>query len=145
MHKEYKEQSAYKIGIFEKTVAVLEEAVLEPADVKRFVIDSCVTRFKLCFEASWKALKVVLLEKYKIDAAYPKVVLMEAYKVKLIDDEDMWITMLDERNEVTHVYDQDVADHIYDYTRSTYFFVLKKTMLMLKEQYGSEFPVKKKK
>lgn len=97
-------------------------------------------RFKIAFEAAWKALKAVLLEEHGIDVKSPKAVLQEAFQQEIIDDEEAWLKMLEDRNEITHVYDERTADHIYEDLKDAYFFILKKTMLQLKEQFGSSSP-----
>ena len=145
MHNDRIEQSAYKIEIFEKAINTLEKALAKPISIDRMEIDSCILRFAFTFEFAWKTLKVVLSEKYKIEAKSPKAVLQESFQQGLIDNEELWILMLDDRNEVSHTYDETVGDHVYEHLKNSYFSLLKKTMLMLKEQYGSKVSSEKKK
>jgi nucleotidyltransferase substrate binding protein (TIGR01987 family) len=133
-----KEQTAYKIGIFQKTVLSLERVVNLPVGKERIEIDSCIQRFEFTFEALWKTLKVVLLEKEGIEANSPKSVLNAAYKQRLINNEEIWLAMLEDRNHTSHTYDEETADHIYENVKNIYLLALKQTMLMLKERYGSE-------
>ena len=58
----------------------------------------------------WKALK-----EYMLDAGmqntlqFPKQVLREAYAAELIDDESVWLDMLNARNQTSHIYDDHTA------------------------------------
>ena len=62
------------------------------------------------FELGWKALK-----EYMLDAGmqntlqFPKQVLREAYAAELIDDEGVWLDMLNARNQTSHIYDDHTA------------------------------------
>ena len=67
-------------------------------------------RFEFTFELGWKALK-----EYMLDAGmqntlqFPKQVLREAYAAELIDDEGVWLDMLNARNQTSHIYDDHTA------------------------------------
>ena len=137
MHKS-SEKSAFRIDIFEKAVTTLEEVVNEPVAGKRFVIDACIQRFEYTFELAWKTLKIVLSEKCGIETSSPRGALQNAFQQHLVDNEKLWLDMLDDRNQTTHTYDEKVADHIYDCVKNRYFPALKKTVLLLKQRYGSE-------
>ena len=76
-----------------------------------FVLSGTVQKFNLTFDISWKVMKDIVTEYYKIlDFAMgsPREVLKCAASVKLIKD-DMWMKMLDERNAFAHDYDGDMA------------------------------------
>ncbi len=132
MSNDRKEQSTYKIRTLEKAVITLEKAMGKPIGEDRTEIDSCVLRFNCAIEVAWKTLKVVLLEKYKIEVKSPRSVVEAAFQQDLIDGEEVWLAMLDDRNEAAHLYDQEVGDRVYEHIVD-YFPVLWKTMLMLKE------------
>ena len=112
----------------------LGEAVREPRDEHRFVIDSTIQRFEFTVELFWKALKKILRVE-KIESTFPKDTLKKAFQNKLISDEQTWLKMLDDRNLSSHVYKEDQADAIYERVKQ-YYPVMRKTFESLKKQYG---------
>ncbi len=105
----------------------LESVVQEPVQNNRIQIDATIHRFEFCIELFWKSLKKKLFLEHKIEANSPKLVLQHAYALKLIDNEKMWISMLDDRNLTSHTYKQALADEIYER--------IKKYAPFLKEQF----------
>ncbi len=114
----------------ETALIALEKSCLAPIDKERFVIDSAIQRFEFTFELFWKTLKIIL-NSQGVDAQFPKVVLLEAYQGKLINDEPVWLCMLKDRNLSSHSYNKDLADEIYTRIK-TYVPVLKTTLAHLK-------------
>jgi nucleotidyltransferase substrate binding protein (TIGR01987 family) len=78
-----------------------------------------------------------ILEFHGLEVFFPKDILQEAYAGHLIDDDTLWLQMLNDRNLTSHTYDQKLADQIYANIK-TYFPVLKKAYLELREQYVVE-------
>lgn len=67
-----------------------------------------------------------------ISVQYPKDVLKEAYAGALINDEQLWISMLNDRNKTSHTYDEDLANQIYERIK-TYATIFRKTLDALVE------------
>ena len=67
-----------------------------------------IKAFEMTFELSWKSLKD-LLEYKGVIASTPRDVLKEAFKVGYLIDGQTWIELLDHRNELVHVYDEEQA------------------------------------
>lgn len=103
------ETNFIKLG---KALAALEQIVVKPADPDRSNIDATIQRFEFTIELFWKLLKS-LLESKGVEVQYPKDVLKEAYIGHLIDHEDIWLSMLADRNLTSHTYDAELADRIY--------------------------------
>jgi nucleotidyltransferase substrate binding protein (TIGR01987 family) len=74
--------------------------------------DSAIQRFEIAFDLCWKTLKEYLREKHGIETASPKKVFQESFKQGVIDNEDVWLTMTDMRNETTHAYDELFAEKV---------------------------------
>ena len=75
----------------------LAEAVTDYQNIRNDTVrDGMIQRFEFTFELGWKALK-----EYMLDAGmqntlqFPKQVLREAYAAELIDDEGVWLDMLE--------------------------------------------------
>lgn len=117
----------------EKALTALEITINKPSQEDRINIDACIQRFEFVFELSWLLLKRVIQVRGK-EVAFPKDVLKEAYASHLIDDEALWLQMLNDRNQSSHTYDEELADKIYANIK-IYFPVLKKTYQKLFKNY----------
>lgn len=120
--------------IAENTLETLKEAVAQKPTEKRFIIDSTIKRFEYTFEAFWKLLKRILKEQKSIDATFPREALEQAYRGHLIDDDKIWIDMLNDRNLAVHVYDEQSADEIYAKIKE-YLPIMEKTFEKLKRNH----------
>lgn len=75
--------------------------------------DALIQRFEFTFELAWKTLAEFLRENgIVIEIVTPKSVLKAAYSVGYIDDEETWIRILEDRNLMSHTYDEETADRI---------------------------------
>ena len=63
-----------------------------------------IKRFEYTYESSWKALKRYL-DFLGIVAKSPRGVFKEAFGIGIIDDEEVWLLMIEDRNYTSHVYD----------------------------------------
>lgn len=97
---------------FKKALASLEAVYLQPMRQDRTNIDATIQRFEFTFELAWKFLKDYFFDK-GIDLNYPKEVIQEAFRVNLIENESVWISMLRDRNMTSHTYDEKLADTIF--------------------------------
>ena len=60
--------------------------------------------YEFSFELSWKTLKD-LLNHEGVDIQLPREVLRQAFAVGLLQDGQLWIDMLEQRNRMAHTYD----------------------------------------
>lgn len=72
-----------------------------------FVI-ALIKAYEFSFELSWKTLKD-LLAWNGIDARLPRDVLKQAFATGLLENGQLWIDMLEQRNLIAHTYDQTRA------------------------------------
>ncbi len=125
--------SVYKIELgflnVSKALNALELIAFKPPQADRANIDATIQRFEFTIELFWKLLKAILKEK-GVDVHYPKDVLKEAYRGHLIDHEDVWVSMLHDRNLTSHTYDEKLADEIYERIRG-YIPVFRDTLISL--------------
>jgi nucleotidyltransferase substrate binding protein (TIGR01987 family) len=85
---------------------------LEQNSTDELVIDGTIQRFEFCIELFWKMLKRALQEE-GIETGTPREAIQRAYQVKWFDDERLWLQMLHDRNQTSHIYDEEVAKEIY--------------------------------
>lgn len=106
------QKSNLKFEKFQKALSSLEAVYTQPIRPDRLSIDATIQRFEFTFELAWKFLKDYFSKK-DIELHYPKEILQEAFAVNLIENEDLWIRMLRDRNMTSHTYDEKLADEIY--------------------------------
>lgn len=107
---------------FAKALQMLEQAaaVSEPSDLE---LEGMVKRFEYTFELAWKVLKDILREQ-GIDAASPREVMKSAYKSGMLDSGEKWIEMLDQRNLMSHTYDESNFRSAVDLIKNHYISIL---------------------
>jgi nucleotidyltransferase substrate binding protein (TIGR01987 family) len=108
----YMLKAQIKFERFEKVLTALEAIYLKPVQADRANIDATIQRFEFTFELAWKFLKEYFFEQ-GLELNYPREVIKEAFAVRLIDDEGVWLGMLKDRNMTSHTYNEMLADEIY--------------------------------
>ena len=97
---------------FEKALKRLSEVLaIQKTDIVR---DSAIQRFEFCADLSWKTLKVYLEEKKGIISHSPKDCFKQGYAVGIIDYDEMWLKIIDMRNQTSHAYKEELANEIYN-------------------------------
>lgn len=110
-------KAQYKFTNLGRALKKLDEVCAKPLDEEKIMIDATIQRFEFTYELFWKILKV-LLENEGVEATTPKNVLQEAYKANWIEDEKLWLAMLDDRNITSHVYKEEKAFEIYEHIKN---------------------------
>ncbi len=83
------------------------------------LVDAVIQRFEFTFELSWKLMKSYL-NFQGIEANSPRQAIKEAFKIKMIENGELWIDMLMDRNRTSHIYDEDAAKEIFNKIRNQY-------------------------
>lgn len=96
--------------------------------------EAAIQIFEYTLELFWKVLKKVCLEE-GVSADSPRAALTNAYTLKLIDSEQVWLKMLDDRNRTSHTYQQPIAVEIYQHLKE-YVVAMKESYRNLKLRYG---------
>lgn len=99
----------------------LEEGVAQAStDLEK---DGVVQRFEFTFELSWKLLKVILESEGQICRS-PKSCLQMAFKSGFIEDEGIFLQMLNDRNRLSHIYNEIFSKEIFDRIKQSYMISL---------------------
>ena len=87
------------------------------------VLTGLVGLYEICFEQSWKMMKEILeIHGYAEGATgSPKIILRTAYKAGMIKNEDAWLRALQERNNITHSYNEKIALEIVRQAKSIFY------------------------
>lgn len=97
---------------FETALARLEDA-LKQAETE-WTRDAAIQRFEFTFELAWKTAMHAAQKEGAQSGASPKQVIKAALKLGWIEDNDLWLKMLKDRNLTVHTYKDKVAKEIYD-------------------------------
>lgn len=112
-----KERIKSTLEDYERVVKHLESAVKKAAD--ELEIDGTIKRFELCYELSWKLIKVYL-EDFGIICKNPRESFKAAVLNDLIDNENVWMDMLEDRNRLVHTYNLEESREIFDNIKEKY-------------------------
>ena len=114
---------------FEKAISLLQDAVsknelsvLEQAGV--------IQTYEVTFELAWKTLKD-FLESKEVMAQFPRDVIKEAFKNKIIKAGEIWLDMLEKRNLMSHTYDETNAAMALELIVNSYYDELNDLYLTL--------------
>lgn len=77
------------------------------------VRDGIIQRFEFTKEFTWKTTREYLIEEYIVGINTPKIVMKEAYAADIINDEQGWLQIPNDRNSTSHIYNENVADEFY--------------------------------
>ena len=123
-----------RLESFEKSLSNLENAKFENKD-SIVVLSGVIMMFNLSFDLAWKLIKDVLNEKYGLfdfPSGSPRETLKKAASVGLIDNE-LWLNMLDDRNDLMHDYDFDFAIKKYNVIINDYLPVLQNLAKVIRQ------------
>jgi len=117
-----KSEALLKIKNFEKALNRLDEGVKEAKN--ELDKDGVIQRFEFTVELLWKALRAVLLYQ-GIECFSPRNCVKEAFKAKIINDDEIILDMLEDRNVSSHVYNEEKAKALFERIKNIYLEYLK--------------------
>lgn len=128
-----------KFDNFLSNLAVLEVAHSQDL-TNEFIVSGIIDKFFIQFELSWKVLKELMQYEGKREAVTgsPRQIIKAAYTVYDFMDEDIWLSMLDRRNDMTHIYDGEEAIRLVKEILETYIPVFQKMKENVIELYGEQ-------
>jgi len=122
---------------FQKAIKLLEE--IPNLDIHKISLlekEGIIQRFEFTLELAWKTLKDKMeFDDLILDKISPKMVLKEAFKAKYIDNIELWLEMIDDRNLLSHTYDTKVFEEVIPSIQQKYTALLSE----LKNSFLTEF------
>ncbi|MBU0650647.1 nucleotidyltransferase substrate binding protein [bacterium] len=97
---------------FEQALGRLDSAVHQKKD--EFVRDACIQRFEFTFELAWKTVKQFAKSEGVNNINSPRDAFKAGFKLGFIEDNPVWLEMIEFRNLTTHTYNIVTAEAIYD-------------------------------
>ena len=90
-------------------------------DLEQIAKEGMIQRFEYCMELAWKTLKDYMEHQGIVFAqVFPSAVIREAGAAKLIDNPDIWLRALDDRNKMSHTYNFKKFEQVIDRIKSVY-------------------------
>lgn len=103
----------FKFINLEKAYTKLQEVANLYDGKDEIVRDSLIQRFEFTYELTHKTLKEFM--KYSgvtLENSFPRTIYKKAYVNNLISDDRVWISLLEDRNATSHIYNEKLADEI---------------------------------
>jgi nucleotidyltransferase substrate binding protein (TIGR01987 family) len=120
---------------FEKSFQNLKVAVENATD--DLDIDGAIKRFELTYELSWKVIRLYL-EDLGIICKSPRECFKQAKVNGLIDNEELWMEMIETRNRLVHEYSAEFSREIFEEIKTKYVKILEDLYKTLKERLSDE-------
>ena len=110
---------------YKKALAQFSKAIGYFGDIRHLRVDAdeldlmkegLIQRFEFTYELAWNVLKDYIEQDspgvYQLYGS--KTTLRVAFKIGMIEDEKIWLDMVDSRQASSHTYDQETADGVFD-------------------------------
>jgi nucleotidyltransferase substrate binding protein (TIGR01987 family) len=94
--------------------------------------DGVIQRFEFTFELLWKALKIYL-ENQGIIVKTPRDSFAQAFRINIISDEKIFLDMLEDRNNASHIYDEETSKKIFNRIKENYELKIKEVLIFLEK------------
>jgi nucleotidyltransferase substrate binding protein (TIGR01987 family) len=121
---------------FERAFGLLQEAFAQaPEAMSDLEKEGAIQRFEYTFELAWKTLKDYLVYSGVVfDQVTPRSVIKQAFAAKIIQDGQTWIDMLDQRNLMSHTYDDESFRIAFDSISRSYLTAMEQVFTWLKQR-----------
>lgn len=109
-----------------KNFSVVHEALTQAPDniINKMAV---IQAFEITIESAWKLLKDYLEYNFVlIKEVYPKKVIKEAFAAEIIENGELWIDMLKDRNSTSHEYNEEESNKIIGRINTSYFEEIKR-------------------
>lgn len=108
---------------FKKAYAKLKEFI-ETDNGSEKDRSAIINAYQYTFELWWKTLQKYMQQLEMLDELGPGSVIRTAFQYQIIDEGSKYMSMLKDRNLITHTYKEDVAEDIYLNIKNEYIEIL---------------------
>lgn len=114
----------------------IDEAVVlaNTRELSRLEKQGLIQAFEYTYELAWKTLKDYLQWQGLVDIIGSRDTIREAFSQGLLEDGQVWMNMLVDRNRTSHTYNQEIADTIFYNIRDVYHVHFKVLVTTLTKQ-----------
>ncbi len=117
---------------FEKAYGHFKDALTKDTENDILLRAGLIQTFEFTFELAWKTMKDKL-EFKGIEAKLPRDVIKEAFQADYITNAVVWTEALDKRNEMSHMYDEQLTKKTEKLIRVSYAPILEELYVYLKK------------
>jgi len=111
-----------RIADLDKAIKRLGDAIEESKVIESSTLqDGVIQRFEFTLELSWKVMKYYLNSEGVIEAKAPRSTVRQGFVYGIIEDANIWMDMIEDRNLTTHTYSESMANTIYLKIRDGYY------------------------
>jgi nucleotidyltransferase substrate binding protein (TIGR01987 family) len=103
---------------FKESLLKLNEVMSRDLSKDDIILDASIQRFEFTFENAWKTIKLILKSR-GLEVHSPKEAIQEAYRMGWIDDEEVFLELLESRNLTTHTYHLETAMDVYNIVKKS--------------------------
>jgi nucleotidyltransferase substrate binding protein (TIGR01987 family) len=96
-------------------------------------VGGLVQAFEFTFELGWKTIKDFLYEQ-GLSTSYPRETIKEGFQTKIIEDGHTWLHMLEKRNELSHTYNEVIAEQAVEVIKNQYYPAIKQVYHFFKHK-----------
>lgn len=118
---------------FQNAYMQLDQAVSNVDKLSVLEKEGMVQRFEYTFELAWKTLKD-FLEDQNVEAKFPREVIKKAFEYEIIEDGEIWLEMMEQRNLMAHTYSEDIFKKAVQLICEKYFKALSQAHGFLSKQ-----------
>ena len=124
---------------YEKAVSVLERiySIGKKRELTEAEQMGLIQSFEFSFELAWKLMEDFLNSKGFVEIIGSKDSIRQAFSVGIIENGDVWMDMIECRNETSHTYDEKIATKVVNNISNSYVEELK-NFLVTMEKYKAK-------
>ncbi|KPU42558.1 nucleotidyltransferase substrate binding protein like protein [Oxobacter pfennigii] len=112
-----------RFQFFVSSLEKLKDGVSKFNEENDLLRDGLIQRFETAFEMAWKNLNLCIIDEGVIGHKSPKSVVCESFSLGILHDE-VWYSMLKDRNAIGDIYDEQLAQKICDNIVKKYVYAL---------------------
>jgi nucleotidyltransferase substrate binding protein (TIGR01987 family) len=113
---------------FKKALITLKNAVELAAerDLTDLEKQGVIQGFEFTFELAWNVMKDYLEEQGITGIIGSKNAIRQAFNKDILEDGELWLEMVKDRNLASHIYDEETANDLFIGIKNTYYRLFKK-------------------
>ncbi len=125
---------------FQKAFLELEEAVLlsQKRSLSKLENQGLIQGFEYTHELAWNMIKDYLEEQGIFGLLGSKNTVREAFKLGLLKEGEIWMDMIQSRNQTSHTYNTTLAEQVVSDIIDKYFYQFKEIIEEFKKRYDTE-------
>ncbi|MCL2086082.1 MAG: nucleotidyltransferase substrate binding protein [Oscillospiraceae bacterium] len=121
---------------FSKACKLLSEInAYEFEQTPSIIREGFIQRFEIAFDLAWKTVNDYLRFLGHDIQPSPRPIIKEAFAVKIITNGEVFIDMLDSRNEMSHRYDEETFNKVFKRIKSDFYPAIEELCTYLKGMF----------